>query len=121
MGSATGEGLADRRVSSVICQRMALLFFALVTCALFTNTSARYCVDCQTFLGCLLTCPSGSSGVQERPYPTVSPRRQARISERRGSSSYSSGPSSYPQWRSFDSLVSRARQSRLRGGWPTKF
>ena len=24
------------------------------------------------------------------------------------------------RWRSFDSLVSRARQSRLRGGWPTK-
>ena len=25
----------------------------------------RYCVDCQTFLGCLLTCPS-SGGAQER-------------------------------------------------------
>merc|ERR1712203_844837 len=100
--------------SPAICPRMALLFFALVTCTLFTATSARYCFDCQTFLGCLLTCPSGSSGVQERTYPTVSPRRQARISERRGSSSY-------PQWRSFDSLVSRARQSRLRGEWPTKF
>ena len=103
-----------------ILSRMALLFFALVTCALFTTTSARlrfwpisfkflsqrvtlqsidqsdaqtkrrngekaerqkfststallneklcprYCVDCQTFLGCLLTCPSGSSGAQER-------------------------------------------------------
>ena len=29
--------------------------------------------------------------IQPRPYPTVSPRRQARISERRGSSSY-------PRW-----------------------
>merc|ERR1712158_71309 len=88
--------------SPAICQRMALLFFALVTCALFSTTSTRYCVDCQTFLGCLLTCPGGSSGGPERPYPTVSPRRQARISERRGSSSY-------PRWQSFDSLVSRAR------------
>ena len=44
-----------------------------------------------------------------RPYPTVSPRRQARISERRGSSSY-------PQWESsspskFQSLIFAWRYS----------
>ena len=175
---------------------MTLLFFALVTCAIFTSTSARFKFSSKALFSLITNfsrhifnrdwviswqvlrwlpdLPGLPSHLPEqwwrsrevrwkqltlgfvryiflflicdqwllyiycdvyplpRPYPTVSPRRQARISERRGTSSYPrwgwwltakriQHNFSIKRWRSFDSLVSRARQSRLRGGWPTKF
>jgi len=39
----------------------------------------RYCVDCQTFLGCLLTCPSGSSGGQERFQKNVNLKKKTKL------------------------------------------
>ena len=37
----------------------------LVVLSLVALSSSRYCVDCQSFLGCLLTCPRGGGQPEE--------------------------------------------------------
>merc|ERR1712060_971197 len=101
MGKSCGNVDCSRSATIIVQQETMVVLQCLVSVSilLVLPTSARYCVDCQTFLGCLLTC-------RNTPNPRAeTPRRTS---------------STYPNWKSFDSLVSRVRQDRLSRNWPSK-
>ena len=53
-------------VQQFLIMKLLLINLMLSWLNIMALLTTRYCVDCQTFLGCLLTCPGGSSGGSER-------------------------------------------------------